>query len=273
MREGYWVIRTYEAGEIGEKSKYFIPGAKPPKSEWKMKSDLAKQKANDTNATKKLARSINANFKAGDGFICLTYGDKSYAEIFGDLEALPEEERLDEIMRLAKLECTNFTRRLKYACKKQGIECKYITVTSDMDGKTGETVRIHHHVIVPAELVDLAAEKWKHGMVKKRTVWKEKDHIGLAKYLMDQVRRIPDEKKYTPSRNLIIPKPVDRLAKSGSEVQPPKGAILLHRQEFRNGEPQYIRYIIPEKKTPGKKHTYTQGGNDDGNLHGNGTGR
>ena len=33
MAEGYWVIRSYQAGMIGEKIKYWVPGKKPSKSE------------------------------------------------------------------------------------------------------------------------------------------------------------------------------------------------------------------------------------------------
>jgi hypothetical protein len=33
MTEGYWVIRTYTAGAVGEKIKYWVPGEKPTRSQ------------------------------------------------------------------------------------------------------------------------------------------------------------------------------------------------------------------------------------------------
>ena len=29
---GYWVVRTYEAGAVGEKTKFWVPGERPSKS-------------------------------------------------------------------------------------------------------------------------------------------------------------------------------------------------------------------------------------------------
>ena len=47
--KGYWVIVTHQAGRIGEKIKYWIPGEAPPRSERKRKADLRKVRQNDNN--------------------------------------------------------------------------------------------------------------------------------------------------------------------------------------------------------------------------------
>ena len=60
------------------------------------------------------------------------------------------------------------------------------------------------------------------------------------------MRRLPDKKKYIPSRNLIVPQPKDRVAVNGAELAVPKNGQLLKRSEFSPGMPQYIRYILPE---------------------------
>lgn len=251
-KEGYWVIRTIIAGEIGEKIKYWVPGEKPTKSMRKIKSDLRKLQQNESNVVKHVARLINENFRPSDCFFAPTYSDESMAILMAGMpEDLPEEERMDYIYAKAHHQLQLYLRRVRRACEKAGIEFKYIAITSDMDGTTGESVRIHHHIVAPKEVEEILSDKWTMGIVKKKYVWKEPDHFGLAKYLMDQVRRIPDAKKYIPSRNLVVPVPKDRIAPSGKEVQPPKGAKLLLRTEFRTGRPQYIRYIIPQKTKPG----------------------
>ena len=63
MTEGYWVIRTYTAGAVGEKIKYWVPGEKPTRSQRKLKSDIKQQQRNEANAEKHLARLLNENLR------------------------------------------------------------------------------------------------------------------------------------------------------------------------------------------------------------------
>lgn len=234
MQKGYWVTRTYEAGEIGEKIKFFVPGEKPSRSERRIKAELRKQKWNDGNAVKCVARAIHASFRGGRDF--LVGMDYSDANLPADRTGANHQLRL-------------WLERVRRACKKEGVEFRYIAVTSDMDGETGEVVRLHHHVIVNAEALEIAIGKWTAGGTYKAKLYGVKDQTGLAQYLMDQVRRdVPDEKKYIPSRNLIRVQPKDRVSSKGSaEVKLPKGGMLLLRSEYKPGQPQYIRYILPEK--------------------------
>ena len=130
--------------------------------------------------------------------------------------------------------------------KALGIPFRYIPFTSDLDGKTGEVVRVHHHIIVNAEAAEIALEKWSAGSTHREHLYDQVDQTPLAHYLLAQVRHRPNEKKYSPSRNLIVPQPKDRIAVSGAELQVPRGGQLLLRAGWMPGMPQYIRYIVPE---------------------------
>lgn len=248
-KEGYWIIRTYQSGRIGEKIKYWVPGARPTKSKRKMRSDIRKQKQNEVDATRRLARVINCNFKGGDLWDALTYDPENYNRL---MERIPDhldgEQARDFLYALADHELENYIRRCRRACKKAGLDFKFIAITSDMNGETQEPVRIHHHIITTREAAEVCRSQWQNGGIEKDYVWDETDHYGLAKYVMDQVRRIPDAKKYRRSRNLLTPDPKDRLAKTGKEVQPPKDAEIIYRAAYTPGRPQYVRYILPEKK-------------------------
>lgn len=252
MKEGYWVIRTYKAGMIGEKIKYWVPGKKPSRSARRIKSDIRKQQQNENDATKRVARIINENFRGGDVFDAYTYADDALIRLTAGMpDGLEEDARRDYIYHAAEHELELLLRRTRHACKKAGVTFKYLAITSDMNGETGEMVRVHHHIITTREVKAIIRSLWTNGIVEKDAVWHEDDHFGLAKYLMDQVRRIPDAKKYKRSRNLTIPEPKDRIALGGKEVQPPKGAFIVYRSTFIPGRPQYIRYVLPKENKPG----------------------
>lgn len=248
MAEGYWIIRTYRAGNVGEKIKYWVPEGKATKSSRKMKSDIKKIQQNEASAVKRLARCINANFRHGDYLIGLDYSEEKLAKLEERAHegAADEAAAMDALRKLGEQELRNCLRRVKRAMQADGKELRYVAVTSDMDGKTGETKRLHHHLILNQEALPYFREKWKAGGAYDSCLRRMDDYTPLAEYLLAQVRRVPDEKKYMSSRNLIRVTPKDRVAKNGSLVRPPKGTVLVHMNEFRLGEPQYIRYIFRE---------------------------
>ena len=129
-----------------------------------------------------------------------------------------------------------------------------MAVTSDMDGGHWETVRVHHHLVVPAEAKEAFAEKWAGmGGVDWSPLSAQEDYTPIAAYLIRQVRRVPDAKKYVSSRNLVRPQPkrpggADRRGTAGT----PR-AKLLHRNEYKPGRPQYIRYVLPEENGTGHR--------------------
>ena len=245
MAEGYWVIRTYQAGPIGEKIKYWVPGSKPTVSARRMKSDIKQQQRNEANAEKRLARDLNENFWEKDLWMTLKYSDEGMQKLMAGLDHESETFEQD-LYEAAQHQVRLWRDRVVKACKAAGIEVKYVIVTSDMDGKTGEYVRVHHHVVISGEAAEIAKSKWKLGSVSAKHLFEEVDRSELAVYMLKQVRHVPDEKKYIPSRNLVHPEAKDRIAKSGSELSVPKGGQLLYRAEYQPGRPQYIRYILPE---------------------------
>lgn len=256
MKDGYWVIRTYEAGAVGEKTKFWIQGTRPTsKSRRKEKSNLKKQEQNEYSAQKQMARLINANFRHGDLLLGLDYSPagmdrlEAYAaehpfqiQPSGDEEA----DHMQQIRYAAEREMRLCLRRVKRELQKSGAALRYIAITSDMDGDTGEAVRVHHHLIVNEEAREAFVQKWAElGGVSWSTLSAQKDFTPIAEYFIRQVRRVPDEKKYVTSRNLVRPQPKDRVVFSGAEVRVPRGGTLLFRNEFKPGRPQYIRYVLP----------------------------
>ena len=257
MKDGYWVVRTYEAGQVGEKTKYFVLGDRTRRNRRKEESSIKKQEQNEYSAKKRLARLINANFTHGDILLGLDYSDASYKKLersarkaAPDYDNLPEEDQLRCIREAAAQEMVNYLRRVKRALEKEGRadELKYIAITSDMDGDTKETVRVHHHLIVPASCEHIVRMKWGHGGTYCKPLSKQEDYMPIAEYLIAQVRGTLNAKKFVSSRNLIRPQPKDRVAVSDAEIRVPRNCKLIQRAEYKRGAPQYIRYILPEKK-------------------------
>lgn len=251
MRNGYWVIRTYKAGRVVEKTKYWVAGEKPTRSKRKMKSDIKKQQHNGICAVRELARLLNANFKKGDILLGLDYSDAGYEKITNTADGTDDEREL-LLYRAAERELKLFIRRVSRACRERGIVFKYSgAVTSDLDGETGEVVRAHHHLVVNAEALSVCREKWALGGVHSDPLTGQADYTPIAEYLLRQVRHIENARKYVSSRNLERPIPEDRIAKNGAELRTPAGSTLVQRSEYRPDLPQYIRFIVAEKKSEG----------------------
>lgn len=261
MKEGYWVIRTYEAGAVGEKTKFWIQGARPTsRNKRKEKSEIKKQEQNEYSTTKQLARLLNANFRQGDLLLGLDYSAAGMERLEAYIAENPfpaqesedeEADHMEQLRQAAEREMRLCIRRVKRELQKAGAELKSVAITSDMDGDTGETVRVHHHLVINREARDIFVQKWAElGGVDWSPLSGQPDYTPIADYFIRQVRRVPDAKKYTSSRNLVRPQPKDRVAYSEAEVRVPKGGTLLFRNEFKPGRPQYIRYVLPERRRP-----------------------
>ena len=265
MREGYWVIRTYEAGDVGEKTKFWVPGKKPSRSGRREKTEIRKQLQNEYSVQKQLARLMNANFGPGDLLMGLDYSQEGMARLEAwavsrglALDSLDEEERIEAIRQAADWALSNLLRRVKRAMDKEGLILRYIAITSDMDGDTEEAVRVHHHLVVPKEAKAAFLSKWEGwGGVDWSGLSRQRNYAPIAEYFIRQVRnKVPDAKKYIPSRNLVRPLPKDRVAATDAELRAPKGTKLLFRNEFKPGRPQYIRYLLPKEKRHKRRKSY-----------------
>lgn len=270
MKEGYYVIRTYEAGAIGEKTKFFVPGKRPEgKMSRRQKDAVRKAEQNEYSAQKSMARLINANFQTGDLLMGLDYNEIGMARILhwarkNDLpiDSENETEKQNALWEAASHELDIALRRVKRKLEKAGCELKAVYCTSDMDEDTGEIVRVHHHLVVNAQAKDAFVDAWEKyglGSVDWECLWPDQlDRTPIAEYLIRQVRRIPDAKKFRSTRNLARPRAKDRVVYTDNELQVPRGGILVFRQEREqklvfarsgmNRQSQYIRYVLPEKK-------------------------
>ena len=238
---GKWMKRIYKSGNVTEVSVFTVgANAKPRAPRKKGNTPPRKQEQNERYAALRLARTINCNFSHGDLWVTLTYRD----------DALPENREI------ALHDLRLFLRRVKRELAKQGTAFKYIAITSDMDGESETPTRIHHHVIMPRLPFEAVGKQWeKHGTTNYQILRNQPDYTPLAVYLLRQVKRVPDQKKYMPSRNLEKPIVEEYVISApDGELRPPRGAILIERAGYTQAGPaQYIRYTMPGDTTRKKK--------------------
>lgn len=252
-RTGVWITRTIRAGNVGEKIKYFLPddpggrgsGGKTTR-EQRRRLDRAEKKA-EGSAIRQLARIINANWPGGAGVLLgLDYTPARLRKV----KARAEGDDADAIRGAAEQELRLALRRAR---RKTDGELRYVATTSDMDGDSGELVRVHHHIVCDPETAEAIRASWDPDSVNvERLSGSQEDHTPVAAYLLRQVRRIPDAKKYMPSRNLIRPVPRDRIARGPAQLRVPAGDRLVESRADHGGKVQYLRYIIDGSKKQGR---------------------
>ena len=262
MADGYWAIRKWQAGPIGEMVKFWVPGRRPAgRGAAKKDRRLKKAAQHQGDAIKSLARLLNANCREGDLLVGLDYSDAGLRKLrarIPDWDELSEEEQITAEWHEARRECARFIQRLQYRAEKAGIELRYIATTSDTDGETGELRRVHHHLVINREAKELLLSAWKLGSVDYEPLSAQPDYTPIAAYLIRQVRHVEDAKKYTSSRNLVRPEPRDQIAKGPAQIQAPRGALLLDAGKNIPGQAQYLRYVLPDAAEAGEE-TYRKG--------------
>ncbi len=238
---GYWVIRTYIAGNIGEKIKYWVSGSKPVRSKRRMSVDVNKIEKNEKQSEKNLARILNANFgEQGGVLVGLDYSDEAYKKLFGECKSR------EEVIEASRHQASLCLRRVQREAKKKGIIVRAVVVPADLDGETKEEVRVHQHIVVNKEAAELFAEKWNYGesVDFEYLYTDQKDRTPLAHYLISQVSHIHNSKAYITTRNLEKAKCVDRIAKNGAEIALPKNCELIYRSAHAARLNQYLRYRV-----------------------------
>lgn len=232
QRGGTYVIRTIVSGKVIEKSKFWLQTPGKVRGARVHTTSARKQDKNDQGAMRRLARLINCNFGYMDLWVTLEYDAAGYEKIGGARAQAEHELKL-------------FLRRLNRMMKKAGLELRYTgACTSDMDGETRQDARVHHHIILPKEAAAFLEQAWTHGGISVKTLRKQDDYTGIAVYIVKQVRRVPDAKKWTSSRNLKKPLVYERAAKRAGALRNPAGTILQESSEYdiESGS-HYIRYI------------------------------
>lgn len=257
---GRWMIIRRTSGKVVELSTVWVPAnTKPRRNRRKGTTTAQKHDENERDAIKRLARLINANFSHGDLFLTVKYDDEGFGQIVKEAMATKGEgENIeDAVLRCAEKESRNYLRRLKRTLDKQDVELKFINSTSDMDGETGEIVRPHSHIILPRVSFEEAANQWHLGSVEYQILRDQDDYTALAAYIVKQVRRRPDAKKWTASRNLKKPIINERWAEPGEILKPDRHGKLTGRNQWEAGKPQYIRFVkgtaLPAGRGPRKR--------------------
>ena len=237
------VRRVYQTGTFREVADVWTTDRYIPRGP--RKKGMARKSQMDANlkAAKRAAtRILNGNF-------CYENRDLLGTWSF-DPEHLPGER--EEAWKL-------FSRRylpgLRKAAREQGKELKFFAVVSDMDGATGETVRVHIHAVLSGVTAEQVRDGWTLGTVDIRTIRREKSHGRLADYLLRQCRCAPDEKKWHTSRNLERTLLIRETEIQGSpKYRLPRGAEIIAQGEYapEEGKLLYLQIRMPERGTKDK---------------------
>ncbi len=235
-------------------------GGKP---RWRSAKNLEdKRDENARQAIRQAARALNCNFDHEDYLLTLTYSDESHRRLFDGMD-------LEQVWEAARKQAAKAMEKVMRQARRKNLTLRYFGVTSDMDGESGEMIRIHHHVVISAPGEQLVRDAWVHGLVDSEHLYRQDDLTPLAAYLLGQVRHVPARKKYVCSRNLVKPvvmeEVLDRDPEQEIRVQP--GAKVLDRTPYRAGTVvQYVRYKRRPRaqKRGGRKEGKTPGSNDKG---------
>ena len=225
--------KKIRSGDVYEVEEFYCPRTIGKKYERGRSENLTSEEQAKRNlqiARKKLTRIINTNFNGDDYFVLLTYG---------------MEVSLEEARKLL----ANFLLRLKRYRKKNGFsELKYVAVT-ETQGKNG---RVHHHIVMSGfedlsmkEGLEILLEKWGHGTVLIKKLYKnQKDH-RLASYISkENIRK--GAKRWSTSRNLKKPEvklEVIKETKRKVSLRPPKGFDVIVQTEDYFAEIGWVRYM------------------------------
>lgn len=251
MREerGKWMVIRRTSGKVVELSTVFVSAnTKPRRNKRKGTTTAQKQDENERDAVKRLARIINANYAHGDLFLTATYDDDGFADLARRALAGRKEGESteDAVLRAAEHDASLYLRRLQRHLKSQGVDpdkIRIVVSTSDMDGKTQEIVRPHHHIILPRVSFETAAKAWNLGSVEYQILKNQDDYTPLAAYICAQVRRRPDAKKWRTTRNMKKTVVNERWATEDEILKPDRHGKLTGRNNWEKGKPQYIRFV------------------------------
>ena len=175
-------------------------------------SSERKVKANETEISRRLARLINVNFPAGSGFLALKYDGDHLPASFEDAKACAEK----------------FMRKFRAAYRKQhGTNPKTILVNANWSPSRNAPARLHHHLLVPEDGIELARKLWPGGGFSEESLDSRADHSQLAAYLVANLNGMPQEQHWHPSRNLdkpLVTEPVPVQDVEG--IKPEKGSVI-----------------------------------------------
>lgn len=231
------------SGEVVERRKSRIT-RRPVKRGGRIRGNSSERKivGNREFAKLALARVLNCNFVPGDLWLTAKFDEDGLEAIGGTYEGAKKAGRL-------------FIDRLVYRLRKQGLEVRWVLAPSEIDGETGELVRPHVHIVISGagfemrdrrlwlgeELVD---DIWGLGSVDVQFLRHQRDYYPLAAYIIKQARGVPDEKKWSCSRNMTKPIVRREIVTSGGQLRIPAGALELPGTRYDPEKGQnFVRYI------------------------------
>lgn len=217
-------------------------GKKRPRGKRRGKTLAAQIERNCNETVKRLARILNCNYRGGDLFLTLKYGDA----------------RLPADRAAAVQVVGNFMKRIARAyLAATGEKLRWVMVTADKSSKTGESVRLHHHIVMDPVAWELIAAHWPGDQFSFRRLEGNGDYTGIARYMVRNAGYVRGRRTWSTSLGLEKPKlsaPVP-VATVGS-WQVPKEAHVVEREVRENAEEGfwsgYIRYVVPEETGCGK---------------------
>ena len=186
-----YVKQTIVAGSTIIRSIFASTGEKRKGASRSHRVNLTPEKVqavNLRNAIKKLAAILNHNFSDGDYHVTLTYGS----------DPTPEEAR--EILK-------KFKKNMRARMKRADLPWKWVCVTEY------ENKRLHHHLVVNREALEVIERCWKQGHVHHVELNTHGNYYDLAEYLCKETEktfRDPDavaRQRYDRSKNLTVPVP------------------------------------------------------------------
>ena len=196
-----------------------------PRGARRGKSSAKQLKRNEDEAVLILARQLNANCKGGDLFLTLKYSDS----------------RLPATREEAKRIARNFMRRLARAYRKTtGKKLKWWLVTASVSTKTGQPVRLHHHVVTDAMDWELIAQHWPPEEFSYRRLDATGDYTAVARYMIRNAG-YGGARAWSHSQGIRQPQystPIP-VARAGTVRVPPEARVV--GRSGRTGKPGFPR--------------------------------
>lgn len=252
QQEGLYMVTKIISGEVVERRKSRIT-QRPVKRGGRIKGNSSEKKivGNREYAKLALARVLNCNFCPGDLWLTAKFDQAGLEAIGGTYEG-------------AKKAGKKFIDRLVYRLKKLGLVVRWVLAPSEIDGDTGELVRPHVHIVITGDAFTMRDKQlclgeetvdaiWGLGCVDVQFLRHQRDYKPLADYIVNQSRGVPDEKKWTCSRNMKKPIIRREVVTNGRQLRVPAGAVELPGTKYDPEKGQnFVRYL-PQKRDPRRK--------------------
>ena len=221
----YWKEKTVESGDVIENTIYLHSTDRSP-SEKEKKPPEEKYHENLNRRIRDVARLLNCNYTPRDYLVTLTYSKVGYAKLRANKPSKVSASAY--VYKAAEKELLKLIERCRYHCSKLGVTFKCVYITSNIKFRTKNYARIHHHVVVNCEAMETLKNLWPHGRVLTENIYKEADHTGLARYMMEQVPYEKGRNNYGRTLNLEKPIVTEHVLLNPNKVlTPPEGATVL----------------------------------------------